>query len=163
MKRSIGAALAAGLLVAGAVSAQPDAGGRPGPYAGFDAHNVRDPAERLVLCDATAFLASQPDLNADRMWVRRDDRAPQMLAPPYFIGSGRWYKEGYERLFWRLRDKGQVSQDEVYRLQDTLSRRFIDAYRGINGYGGGSNEIGFLRRQDGACRAWARREGEIIL
>ena len=80
MKSIILAALAASTLaIASAAHAQPDRDQRDraasrdgGRYADFDVRNARGWAERLVLCDTTAFLASRPDLNADRMWVRRD-------------------------------------------------------------------------------------------
>lgn len=157
-------AIAVGLALASAASAQP---GAPQPraggvYAEFDVRGAGSWTQRLVLCDTTAFLASQPNLNADRMWVRRDDRPPQLLLPPYFVGAGRWYKEGYERLFWRLRRQHQVSADELYRTQDTIGRRFVDAYRRANPYTGGGVDLRFLDAQDRYCRTTARGEGEII-
>jgi hypothetical protein len=170
MKRIVLAALSASSLVAAAGSADPQPypgeRHRPGPgsglYADFDVRYARGPAEQLVLCDTTAFLASEPNLNADRMLVRREDRRPDLLLPPYFLGPGRWYKEGYQRLAWRLQRRQLATSDEIYRLQNTLGRRFIDAYRRANPYIGGTAELGFLRRQDGECRRWARSQGEIV-
>ena len=83
MNRSILAVLGAigfAAMLGGSVEAQPYSGGRdrPAPRAGerftaFDVRNARSWAERLVICDTTAFLASRPDVNADRIWVRRDN------------------------------------------------------------------------------------------
>jgi hypothetical protein len=141
------------------------AGGRPGggPYEAFDVRGARTWAERLVLCDTAAFLASRPNLDADRMWVRREGRRPDLLLPPYFIGAGRWYKEGYQRLFWQMRRQRLVTDAEVYRAQDNLARRYVDAYRRINPYGGGGS-VGsrFLDEQDRYCRRMARDQGGYV-
>lgn len=168
MKSIILAALAA-IGVTGAAHAQPlppdryQAAPRDGGrYAQFDVRNADGWAERLVLCDTTAFLASRPNLNADRMWVRRDDGRRDLLLPPYFVGGGRWYKEGYERLFWRLRRQRQVSSDELYRIQDSLGRRFVLAYRDGAGFYGGGADSRFLERQDSYCRSMARAQGVIV-
>ena len=168
MKRILLAAVLA-LAWTGAASARPHPQGEPywpavssGPYQAFDVRNARTWAERLVLCDTTAFLAGEPNLNADRMWVRREGRRPELLLPPYFVGPGRWYREGYQRLFWRLRARGLVTDPEVYRAQDTLLRRFVDTYRRINPYAGGAVDSGFLQAQDRDCRRMGRDQGEII-
>jgi hypothetical protein len=169
MNRKIVAAVASAslaILAAGSALSQP-APRREGPpggrYADFDVRNARTWAERLVLCDTTAFLASRPDMNADRMWVRRDDGRRDLMLPPDFVGGGRWYKEGYERLFWRLRRERQVSSDELYRTQSALARRFVEVYRRSNGrYGLSATEQRFLDAQDTYCRSMARREGAYV-
>jgi len=133
-------------------------------YAQFDVHNAQSWAEKLVLCDVTAFLASRPDMAANRMWVRRDDGRRDLLLPPDFVGAGRWYKEGYERLYWRLRREKQVTSQEMQQVQDTVGRSFVEAYRRANGYGPGRFGGGqrFLDQQDSWCRSMARQEGVIV-
>jgi hypothetical protein len=164
MTRILLAAVAASslLLGVGASQARPDHGEGGSLYAGFDVRNARNWTERLVLCDTTAFLASRPNLNADRMWVRRDDGRRDLLLPPYFLGGGRWYKEGYQRLFWRLQRRHQASDTELFRVESTIGRRFIDAYRDANPYTGGVVQSGFLDAQDRYCRNMARAEGEVV-
>jgi hypothetical protein len=172
MKRSILVVLAAGLALtlASAVQAQPYPGeryrseprGGGGRFAGFDVRDARSWGERLALCDTTAFLASRPDLNASRIWVRRDDGRRDLLLPPDFVGAGLWYKEGYRRLFWQLQRERQVSSAEVYRAQNGLSRRFVEAYRSINGHYGAGVDSRFLDAQDRYCRMMARSEGVIV-
>jgi len=173
MKRPLLAALGMiGLAAAlcGSAQAQPYPGERNlpplsrdgGRFAEFDVRNARGWAERLVICDTTAFLASRPDINADRIWVRRDDGRRDLLLPPYFVGAGHWYKQGYERLFWRLRREREVSSADVYRAQDAVGRRFVQTYRDANGRYGVGIDIRFLEAQDRYCRQMARSEGEII-
>src|SRR5947208_163273 len=120
MKKLVLAALASASLAlgaAGVVQAQsrPTGDYGQGGYSQFDVRNARNWAERLVLCDTTAFLASRPDLNANRMFVRRDDGRRDLLLPPDFVGNGRWYKEAYERLYWRLKREHQITSDDLYR------------------------------------------------
>ncbi len=125
----------------------------------FDVRGARSWAERLVLCDDTAFLASRPDFNADRMWVRRDDGHRDLLLPPDFVGGGQWYMEGYQRLYFRLKQRHMVDSAAVDRAQNTVGRAFIEAYRRA-GYARSGE--GFLRGQDSYCRSMARANGEVI-
>jgi hypothetical protein len=127
----------------------------------FDVRNARTWAERLVLCDTTAFLATHPDLDANRMFVRRDDGRRDLMLPPDFVGGGRWYKEGYEQLYWRLRRQRQITSDELYRVQDNLGRPFVRMFRDSHRYYG-LEASRFLDRQDTYCRRMARQEGFII-
>ena len=161
MKNTVLAALAAASFaigIAGQTQAQPRSDAR---FSEFDVRNARSWAEKLVLCDVTAFLATRPDLNANRMWVRRDDGHNDLLLPPDFVGAGRWYKEGYEQLYWNLKRRNQVSSDELRQTQASLGRRFVEAYR-TSGYNGPGEAMGFLDKQDGYCRSMARHEGVIV-
>ena len=145
----------AGALVgaSGLAQAQP----AQGAFAAFDVRAVQGWAEKLVLCDTTAFLATQPDLNANRMWVRRDDGHSDLLLPPDFVAGPNWYKEGYERLYLRLQRKGEIDQGQLAQAQGTLGHAFVEAYRRA-----GRTDRAFLESQDRYCRAMARDEGEII-
>jgi len=161
MKKTVMAALASASLAIGAAGfahGQPQSSPR---FSEFDVRNARTWAEKLVLCDVTAFLASKPDLNANRMWVRRDDGHNDLLLPPDFVGAGRWYKEGYEQLYWNLKRQKQVSSEEIRQSQGGIGRRFIEAYRS-SGYNGPGQDFRFLDRQDGYCRSMARQEGVIV-
>ena len=126
----------------------------------FDVRYAHNWAERLVLCDETAFLATRPDFNANRMWVPRDDGHRDLLLPPDFVGGGEWYKEGYQRLYWRLKRQGKVDSDGLHDAQTSLGRQFVETYRRSGDYGW--DDRGFLRDQDVYCRAMARENGEII-
>ena len=130
----------------------------------FDVKSAGSWAEKLVLCDTTAFLASRPDFNANRMWVHRDDGRQDLLLPPNFVGAGRWYKEGYEQLYWRLRRDNQVTSQELMSVQNGVGRSFVETYRRNNGYNGATFGVDqrFLDRQDAYCRSMARKEGVIV-
>lgn len=164
MKTLILSALAAASLALG-TSGLAQAQSRDEPYAQFDVRNARTWAEKLVLCDTTAFLASRPDFGANRMWVFRDDGRRDLLLGPDFVGAGRWYKEGYEQLYWRLRREKQITSEEMLGVQNSLGRSFVETYRRLNGYGPGSfgGAQRFLDRQDSSCRKMARQEGVIII
>ena len=150
------AALAAGL--AGAAQAAPPA--PSAPIARFDVRHADNWAEKLVLCDVTAFLATNPDFNANRMWVRRDDGHRDLLLPPDFVGAGQWYKEGYQRLYFRLKRQGKIDWNAVMDAQSTVGHEFVQAYRRAGGRSAGDGS--FFRAQDSYCRALARAQGEII-
>ena len=151
------ALLAAGAALALAGSAQAQA---PTDLSAFDIRSAGGWAERLVLCDYTAFLSNAPDLNANRMWVRRDDGHSELMLPPDFVGGGQWYKEGYQRLYFKLQRHGQISSRQVSAAQNGIGRDFVETYRRQHVWR--QADLRFLRQQDSACRAMARQEGEII-
>lgn len=116
-------------------------------------------ADRLVLCDVTAFLAAKPDLNANRMWVRRQDGHSDLLLPPDFVTGGQWYKEDYQRLYFKLKGRKKIDSAALRRARVDLGRPFVEAYRrGVRTVA----ESRFLLRQDQACRTMAREEGVIV-
>jgi hypothetical protein len=153
LKSALVAAAVAGLAGA-AQAAQSSA-----PVARFDVRTAQGWAEKLVLCDVTAFLATDPDFNANRMWVIRDDGRRDLLLPPDFVGAGRWYKDGYQRLYFRLKRQGKIRERALLDAQNTVGHDFVEAYRRA---GRGNGDAGFFRAQDSYCRAMARAEGEII-
>ncbi len=152
-KAALSALALAGLAFGAAASAQAE----PTDLSRFDVHGASDWADKLVLCDVTAFLASKPDLDANRMWVRRDAGPPDLLLPPDFVQGGQWYKEGYRRLYDKMRRDKRIEGDQVIRAQDTAGRSFIDAYRRSPNL-----DHSFLNAQDSYCRSMARAEGEIV-
>ncbi len=164
MRKAIAAVFASAAALMGAAAlAQPAPPPPPlqgGGYAAFDVRGTDSWADRLVLCDTTAFLAGHPDLMADRMWVRRDDGRSDLLLPPDFVGGGQWYKEGYERLYFRLQHEHKISYRELIDAQTTVGRRFVEAYRRM---GPGYRDERFLRAQDAYCRSMARAQGEIVI
>ncbi len=148
--KALAAALGAASLITGAAQANP----ADGDLSSFDVHAVDDWAGKLALCDATAFLASRPDFNAQQMWVRREDGHSDMLLPPDFVGGGWWYKEGYQRLSYKMK----IEPARMHQAQNTLVRDFVETYRRSPN----AQDHNFLLRQDGYCRQMARAEGEII-
>ena len=147
---ALAAALGAVVVITGAAQAQPASR----DVSSFNVQQVGDWADRLALCDVTAFLASRPDFNAQQMWVRRDDGHSDMLLPPDFVGGGWWYKEGYQRLSYKLK----IEPARMHQAQNTLARDFVESYRRSSS----SQNQHFLRQQDGYCRQLARDQGEII-
>ncbi len=151
IKSAIVAAGAAAML-AGAVPVQAQSASN------FDVQSAQSWADRLVLCDVTAFLAGKPDLNANLMLVHRDDGRDDLLLPPDFVNGGQWYKEGYERLYWRMKRENKVDSAQLRNAQNTLGHDLVEAYRRDSVQAKPS----FLRHQDSYCRSMARSEGEII-
>ena len=154
LKSALAAAIAAAGLAGAAQAAPPSA-----PIARFDVRSAQGWAQKLVLCDVTAFLATDPDFNANRMWVARDDGRRDLLLPPDFVGAGQWYKEGYQRLYFRLKREGKISEHALLDAQNSVGHDFVEAYRRA---GRGNGDGSFFRAQDTYCRAMARAEGEII-
>jgi hypothetical protein len=146
LKTAVAAALA--LAGATAASAQPD------DLSAFDASRAQTAAERLVLCDTTAFLASRPNLNANRIYARRDGRPFQLMIGPNFVQGGFLYSDRYDRLFWKLRRTDQIAKDEVAKVQDTQGRALVERYRN-----GGFLPMSFGRAQAKFCDAWSRENG----
>ena len=158
MLTALKSALVAAIAVAGLAGAA-QAAPSSTPVARFDVRHAQGWAEKLVLCDVTAFLATDPDFNANRMWVIRDDGHRDLLLPPDFVGAGQWYKEGYQRLYFRLNRQGKINLDALRDAQNSLGHDFVEAYRRA---GRGNGDGSFFRAQDTYCRAMARAEGEII-
>jgi hypothetical protein len=123
-------------------------------YDRFDAAAAHTPAERLVLCDTTAFVASRPDLNAQRMVLRRTDGVPVILLPPYFVSGGFLYSERYDRVFVKMRRAHQTSVGEVRAAQAGLGRALVELYRN-----GRWVDTAFAARQDRFCRGFAASYG----
>ncbi len=140
-------AAAALLASAGAAQAVPD-------LSAFDASRARSPAERLVLCDTTAFLATRPNLNANRIYARRDGRPWQLMLGPRFVQGGQIYSERYDRMYWKLKRAGQIDQDQLLAAQDGPGRALVESYRD-----GGYLPMAFARTQSQFCSAWTREAG----
>ena len=149
MKTLLKSTLAAALLLAGAGAAQayPD-------LSAFDASREVSPAERLVLCDTTAFLSTRPDLDANRIYARRDGRPWQLMIGPRFVQGGQIYSERYDRMYWKLRRNGQIDQNQLMAAQDGLGRGLVETYRD-SGY----LPMGFAREQSNFCTGWTREAG----
>ncbi|HEX8233300.1 MAG TPA: hypothetical protein VF559_08150 [Caulobacteraceae bacterium] len=123
--------------------------------AALDATQASSPAETLVLCDATAFLSTRPDLNANVILARRTGRPFERLLPPDFLVGGRFYSETAERLYWTLRREGQVTRDQAAEAQDRLVRPVVRSYYGRTAY----LPISFSRDQMKYCHDFARQHG----
>jgi hypothetical protein len=151
MMKAIALAAAAALSVTGAAAAQsPGYGSSFGSgfdYARFDARLGDDPARKLALCDATRFLVTDPDLDADRIYVQRDSqRRFDLLLPPDFVTGPHWYDEDLERAYRRLRRDGAVSYDQVRAARSVLGRDMVRAFETPTG-----EQRSFLRQQSRFC------------
>ena len=140
-------AAAALLGVAGAAQAYPD-------LTPFDASRAATPAERLVLCDTTAFLATRPHLEANRIYARRDSRPWQLMIGPRFVQGGQIYSERYDRMYWKLKRDNQIDQNQLIAAQDGLGRGLVETYRD-SGY----LPMAFAREQSQFCSGWTREAG----
>ena len=115
------AAAAAALSSAGAASGQP----ATDP---FDPAQARGLADQLVLCDLSAFLSTEPDLDAHVIYVRRDDNRLDPLIPPYAGGGVTWYEDDYQRAWMRYRAAGLVSRTELAAAQRRYVRPMTRAF-----------------------------------
>ncbi len=140
-------AAAALLASAGAAQAVPD-------LSAFDAARARSPAERLVLCDTTAFLATRPNLDANRIYTRRDSRPWQLMIGPRFVQGGQIYSERYDRMYWKLKRGNQIDQNQLIAAQDGPGRGLVETYRD-SGY----LPMRFAREQSNFCSGWTREAG----
>ena len=149
MNTLLKSALAAVALAAsaGAANAYPD-------LSAFDASRAATPAERLVLCDTTAFLSTRPNLDANRIYARRDGRPWQLMIGPRFVQGGQIYSERYDRMYWRLKRDGQIDQNQLIAAQDGPGRGLVETYRD-SGY----LPMGFAREQSQFCSGWTREAG----
>jgi hypothetical protein len=117
----------------------------------LDMAQARSPAEKLVICDISKFLESDPNLRADVIYVRHESKGRfEPLLGPRFISAGNWYDEDYERAYRRLRYQGRASLAEVLDAQRLYGRQIQDTRRV------GLSDRTFLRAQNRACRAWLR-------
>ncbi len=101
---------------------------QPTDFAAFDPARAQTVAERLVLCDMSAFLASRPDLDAQVIYVRRDDQRYDPLIPPFAGGGSAWYEDDHRRAYQRLRSAGQVTPQELAAAQDRYIRPMTKVY-----------------------------------
>ena len=142
------AAGAALLVAAGSASAQPY--GRP-DLARYDARTAPTLAQRLVLCDLASYFATGPDFDAQRLYLKRDNFRFELSTPTAITRGGGWHDEDQERAYFRYRDSGQVTSDEVHALRDQygleMERAFANARVG---------ERRFFQDQGRFCRDLAR-------
>lgn len=121
----------------------------------FDTQMATNAAERLALCDAASFLNSRPDLNANRILVRRDSGAfYDWLLPPDFLVGGRFYTETADRLYLKIRRRGEVDRNMIAEAQDRLVRPIIRAQGRM-----GRVPYRAWREQLRDCNEFARAEG----
>jgi len=149
MKTLLKSTLAAAALLAsaGATQAYPD-------LSAFDAARAATPAERLVLCDTIAFLATRPNLDANRIYARRDSRPWQLMIGPRFVQGGQIYSERYDRMYWKLKRTKEIDQNQLIAAQDGPGRALVETYRD-SGY----LPMGFAREQSNFCTGWTREAG----
>jgi hypothetical protein len=127
----------AAAALCGAVSAQAQGFATDRDLSRFDARQTQDLPAQFAICDATRFLRTDPDLNATRVYVRRDDGRMDLLLPPYFVG-GRAYR--------RLRYSGQVSYEAVREARHTIGRDMVKSFDRISG-----GDRRFLNAQSRFC------------
>jgi hypothetical protein len=121
--------------------------GAPADLARFDARTAPDVAAKLAICDTARFLRTSPNLDADLVYVRRDDGQLDLLLPPYFVGGPEWYDEDLERAYRRLRRQGEVTYDQVRMARQDIGREMVRAFKR-----GGGHERRYLDDQSRYCK-----------
>ena len=116
----------------------------------FDASRAGSVAESLVLCDLAAYLGSNPNQDATRIYVRRDNHWFEPLIPPYVSWGGNWYDEDLERAYRRYRTAGVVTPQQIYAAQDAYTRPMTRAFERAS-----LRERRFLQEQSRFCESLA--------
>jgi len=116
------------LAALGAALAGAPALAQPVDWSAFDPARAQSVADRLVLCDMSAFLASKPDLDAQVIYVRRDDQRYDPLIPPFAGGGASWYEDDNQRAYQRFRSAGQVTAQELTAAQERYVRPMSKAF-----------------------------------
>ena len=124
---------------------------QPVDWSAYDASRAQTVADQLVLCDLSAYLATSPDQDANRIYVQRDDRRFDPLIPPYVSAGGQWYDEDLERAYRRYRSKGLISFDQLVQSQDRYVRDMTRVFEDAS-----VREQRFLEGQRTFCRDLAR-------
>lgn len=120
----------------------------------YDAARAGTVAEQLVICDLAEYLGTNPDLDASRIYVRRDSGFRFEPAIPRFVGRGGfWYDEDLERAYRKYRAAGVVSTDQISQAQDVYSEEMTELFDRRHG---GLRLQRFLTRQSDFCTALAR-------
>lgn len=151
--KTLAMAAAAAVLALGSAAVAQQSIGAP-VYAGpgsavlaqFDARTAPDLPSKLAICDAARFLRTSPDLDSDKILVRRRDNQLDLLLPPNFVGGPEWYDEDIERAYRRLKRQGQVGYDEVRHARQDIGRAMVRAFERTTG-----SERRYLDEQSRYC------------
>jgi hypothetical protein len=139
------AAGAAALCVAAPAAAQPVA---PGAFAASEAGTL---AEQLVLCDLSRYFQSDPNTDANVIYVRRDIDRFEARIPPYVSWGGSFYDEDLERAYRRYRSAGALTLDQVSEAQRRYTRAMTRTFER-----GTLRDRNLLRAQGDFCEGLVR-------
>ena len=148
MLKLITATAVAAAAFASSASAQPL--GRA-DLARYDARAAQTLGERLVLCDLASYFATGPDLDAQRVYVKRDAFRFEPSFPTAITRGGHWHDGDLERAYQRYRAAGQVSTVEVDALRTRYGVEMERLFRRAN-----VGERRFFQAQASFCRDLAR-------
>jgi hypothetical protein len=139
------AAGAAALCVAAPAAAQPV------PAEAFAASQAGSLAEQLVLCDLGRYFGSDPDTNAQVIYVRRDVDRFEARIPPYVSWGGSFYDEDIERAYRRYRSADAVTLDQISEAQRRYTRPMTRTFQS-----GRLRDRNLLRSQQDFCQGLIR-------
>ena len=142
-------AAAAVLTFAPAAVAQPYGGA---DLARYDAARATTLGEQLVLCDLASYFATRPDLDAHRIYIRRDNYRYDPAFPQAITRGGIWHDEDLERAYLRHRRAGRVSGMENQHVRGQLGPEMERSFRVM-----GVREQRFFQDQDRFCRNLVRQ------
>ena len=143
------AATAALLAAAGAASAQPYGRADLGRY---DARAGRTLAQQIVLCDLASYFGTGPNLDAHRVYLQRDNFRFDPSFPAAIVRGAEWHDEELERAFYRYRQAGRVTSEEVHALRVQYGPEMERAF-----YRTSAGERRFFQNQARFCRDLVRQ------
>lgn len=96
----------------------------------FDVTRITGLADQLAVCDLTAWLMTEPNVEADVIYV--SDRADTRLWPlryPYYRPLNVMVDEDLRNTFHSLESRGVLRRQEVAKARTRYDRDMIESYR----------------------------------
>jgi hypothetical protein len=143
MRRPILAfALAAGLIAPAAAAPRQ-------PLTDYDVSRIQGLPDQLAVCDLTAFLATEPDVNADVIYVADPlDHQRWPLRWPYFRPLNVMVDEDLRMAFRELEARGALKRSDVVQARTRYDVGMVESYRRAT-----LPERAFLQDQRRVCNA----------
>ena len=118
----------------------------------FDATRAQTLGQQLVLCDLASYFGTGPNLDAHRVYVKRDTNWFDPMPPQAITRGVHWHDYDLERAFLRHRAAGRVSAQEVDALRGQYGAEMERVFQRTT-----VGERRFFQRQARFCRELVRQ------